>query len=356
LTSSLPVDPDLTLHDFDYELPPGLIAQTPPTDRDGGRMLLVDRGAQSLTDGEVRDFPALLREHDLVVLNNTRVIPARLKGRRETGGAVELLLLNRSGDSNLVWRALARPARRLPPGSIIELLAREGGPAGSAEILSRFDDGEVELRLSENVATDLGVFGEVPLPPYIRSYGGDPDRYQTVFAAVDGSAAAPTAGLHLTPAMLAAIESRGVGIAYVTLQIGLDTFRPVTTERVADHHMHAEWCAVPAETARKITECKASGGRVFAVGTTSARTLESWGQLDPAERDGDYSGWTSIFIAPGYAWTTVDAMLTNFHLPKSTLLMMISSFAGRDLTRQAYIHAIQQRYRFFSFGDAMVIV
>ncbi|MDQ2682929.1 MAG: tRNA preQ1(34) S-adenosylmethionine ribosyltransferase-isomerase QueA [Chloroflexota bacterium] len=298
----------------------------------------------------------MLREHDLVVLNNTRVIPARLRGRRKSGGAVEVLLLNRTDDSGLLWKALARPARKLTPGTVIDLVARDSSDSGWAEILGRFEEGEVELRLSGNVVADLGQFGEVPLPPYIRSYGGDPERYQTVFAQIEGSAAAPTAGLHLTPEMLSEIEVRGARVAYVTLQIGLDTFRPVTVERVAEHKMHAEWCAVPAETAHRIAECKSAGGRVVAIGTTSARTLESWGQLDAEQRAAGYHGWTSIFITPGYRWTTVDAMLTNFHLPKSTLLMMISSFAGRELTRHAYMHAVQQRYRFFSFGDAMVIV
>jgi S-adenosylmethionine:tRNA ribosyltransferase-isomerase len=207
---------------------------------------------------------------------------------------------------------------------------------------------EIELHLVD--------FGEAPLPPYIHAELGDSERYQTVFARVEGSAAAPTAGLHLTDSMMTELSRRGVRRAEVTLQIGLDTFRPVTVDRVADHTIHSEWCEIPAEAAGEIAKARSSGGRVVAVGTTSARTLETWGSFAPEVRAGGWSGRTDIFITPGYAWSTVDAMLTNFHLPKSTLLMMISSFAGGDLTRSAYEHAVRERYRFFSFGDAMLIV
>ena len=349
-----PVDPSLLVADFVYELPPELIAQAPPADRDGGRLLLVERATGRLADRIVRDLPALLHERDLVVLNNTRVLPARLRGRRRTGGAVELLLLNRAGPGE--WEALAKPARKLTAGTEFDVVSRSGDISVRAEILEGREEGRVIVALDPVVESRLEEFGETPLPPYIHQSLDDPGRYQTVFGHVDGSAAAPTAGLHLTDGMLHDLSRRGVERAEVTLQIGLDTFRPVTAERVADHAIHSEWCEIPAETSRSIERCRSGGGRVVAVGTTSARTLETWGSLVDSGRRSGWRGWTDIFITPGYQWTTVDAMLTNFHLPRSTLLMMISSFAGRDLTREAYRHAVRERYRFFSFGDAMLIV
>jgi S-adenosylmethionine:tRNA ribosyltransferase-isomerase len=218
------------------------------------------------------------------------------------------------------------------------------------------DDGRVEIQFDPALDDRLTEFGEIPLPPYIHAKLADSERYQTVYSHVPGSAAAPTAGLHLSEALFREIADRGVNSAEVTLQIGLDTFRPVTVESVADHKIHREWCAVPAETSAAIDQCARDQGRVVAIGTTSARTLETWGALEPALRGQDWSGWTDIFITPGYRWTTVDAMLTNFHLPKSTLLMMITSLAGQELTMAAYRHAVEQRYQFFSFGDAMLIV
>jgi S-adenosylmethionine:tRNA ribosyltransferase-isomerase len=348
------VNPALRVADFDYQLPSELIAQTPPADRDGGRLLLVDRANDSLTDMIVRDLPSLLRERDLVVLNNTRVIPGRLRGRRQTGGAVELLLLDRLGTGR--WEALAKPARKLAPGSSVEIVSRTGDTSAEAQIIDRLPEGRLVVLLPPEIELHLVDFGEAPLPPYIHSELGDSERYQTVFARVEGSAAAPTAGLHLTDSMMTELSRRGVRRAEVTLQIGLDTFRPVTVDRVADHTIHSEWCEIPAEAAEEIASARSSGGRVVAVGTTSARALETWGSLMPEVRARGWSGRTDIFITPGYAWSTVDAMLTNFHLPKSTLLMMISSFAGGDLTRSAYEHAVRERYRFFSFGDAMLIV
>jgi S-adenosylmethionine:tRNA ribosyltransferase-isomerase len=349
-----PIDPTLRVSDFDYLLPQELIAQHPPADRDGGRLLLVDRADGSLTDLTVRDLPVLLHASDLVVVNNTRVIPARLSGRRPTGGAIELLLLNRIRPG--VWEALAKPARKLPPGSEFKLISRSGDVLVRAAVIDNFGDGRINVTFDATVDDRLSEFGTVPLPPYIHERLGNTERYQTVFSHVPGSAAAPTAGLHLSEAILASLDERGVQRAEVTLQIGLDTFRPVTVDRVADHVIHREWCEVPPDTARSIKSCRERHGRVVAIGTTSARTLESWGSLDADQWANGWAGWTGIFITPGYQWTTVNAMLTNFHLPKSTLLMMITSLAGRELTEAAYRHAVEQRYRFFSFGDAMLIV
>ena len=323
-------------------------------DRDGGRLLLVERNSGKLTDLSIRDLPTLLHPHDLVVVNNTRVLPARLRGKRETGGAVELLLLNRIGPGR--WETLAMPARRLQPGARFSLTSLRGDTSVPVLVERNLGDGRVGVQFDPALDDQLGDFGEVPLPPYIHSRLADSERYQTVFSHVPGSAAAPTAGLHLSENVLREFAARGINRAEVTLQIGLDTFRPVTTERVADHEIHREWCSVPAETSAAIDRCRCEKARVVAIGTTSARTLETWGSLDPGKRDRDWADWTGIFITPGYCWTTVDALLTNFHLPKSTLLMMIMSFAGRSLTTAAYQHAVQHRYRFFSFGDAMLIV
>jgi S-adenosylmethionine:tRNA ribosyltransferase-isomerase len=251
---------------------------------------------------------------------------------------------------------LAKPARKLAPGSSVEIVSRTGDTSAEAQIIDRLPEGRLVVLLPPEIELHLVDFGEAPLPPYIHAELGDSERYQTVFARVEGSAAAPTAGLHLTDSMMTELSRRGVRRAEVTLQIGLDTFRPVTVDRVADHTIHSEWCEIPAEAAEEIASARSSGGRVVAVGTTSARALETWGSLMPEVRARGWSGRTDIFITPGYAWSTVDAMLTNFHLPKSTLLMMISSFAGGDLTRSAYEHAVRERYRFFSFGDAMLIV
>lgn len=349
-----PIDPTLRVSDFDYHLPQELIAQHPPNDRDGGRLLLVDRAKGKLTDMTVRDLPMLLRASDLVVVNNTRVIPARLSGRRPTGGAVEVLLLNRVRPGG--WEALAKPARKLTPGATFDLISHSGDTSVPAEVVENFGEGRILVSFDPDLDGRLEEFGAVPLPPYIHEQLGDTERYQTVFSHVPGSAAAPTAGLHLSEAILAQLQDRGVERAEVTLQIGLDTFRPVTVEHVADHVIHREWCVVPRETAVAIQRCREQQARVVAIGTTSARTLETWGSLSSAVRANGWSGWTDIFITPGYHWTTVDAMLTNFHLPKSTLLMMISSLIGRELTEAAYRHAVEQRYRFFSFGDAMLIV
>lgn len=349
------IDPDLRVADFDYHLPEELIAQEPPSERDGGRMLLVHRASGQLTDLTVRHLPSLLSPLDVVVVNNTRVLPARLRGHRVTGGVAEVLLLDRVEPG--VWNALVRPSRKLPPGASINVAAHDGREEPlQIEVTELFGEGRARVALPVEAETVLDRYGETPLPPYIHAKLDDPERYQTVFSREPGSAAAPTAGLHLSETILGELAAQSTRVAEVTLQVGLDTFRPVTVERVADHEIHREWCSVPARSAGLIEKARAGGGRVVAIGTTSARTLESWGRLPEHERASGWSGWTGIFITPGYEWTTVDALLTNFHLPKSTLLMMIHSYAGRELAIAAYEHAIRERYRFFSFGDAMLIV
>lgn len=336
--------------DFYYELPQELIAQTPPADRSASRLLLYDRNTRSITDGVFSDVASHLHPEDVLVRNTTRVIPARLIGVREdTGGHMEFLLLRRAeGDR---WECLAKPARRARPGQEyrvgdglrVRVLGDTGAEGGKL----------VELLYDGILEEVLDRVGQTPLPPYITERLEDPERYQTVYARERGSAAAPTAGLHFTQALLDRLRAQGVRIVDVLLHVGLGTFRPVSAERVEDHHMHAEYCEVTAEAARAINEARAAGGRVVAVGTTSVRTLESAATPDGLVQP--FAGQTSIFITPGYAFRAVDALITNFHLPESTLLMLVSAFAGREEMLRVYRHAVQQRYRFFSFGDAMLI-
>lgn len=336
--------------DFYYELPQELIAQTPPADRSASRLLLYDRNTRSITDGVFSDVASHLHPGDVLVRNTTRVIPARLIGVREnTGGHMEFLLLRRAeGDR---WECLAKPARRARPG-------QEYRVGGGLRVRVLGDTGAeggklVELLYDGILEEVLDRVGQTPLPPYITERLEDPERYQTVYARERGSAAAPTAGLHFTQALLDRLRAQGVRIVDVLLHVGLGTFRPVSAERVEDHHMHAEYCEVTAEAARAINEARAAGGRVVAVGTTSVRTLESAATPDGLVQP--FAGQTSIFITPGYAFRAVDALITNFHLPESTLLMLVSAFAGREEMLRVYRHAVQQRYRFFSFGDAMLI-
>lgn len=344
------VDPGLRLSDFDYELPQELIAQVPLVERDASRLLVVNRTTGELIHSAVRSLPDWLEPGDMLVVNNSRVIPARVFARKATGGRVEFLLLHR--DPGGTWTALARPAKSLRAG--MRLFAGEQGSGTEIEVIEKAADGEVFLRFTGEGDGDLDRIGAVPLPPYIRAKLERDERYQTIYARVPGSSAAPTAGLHITEALRAALLDKGIGWAEVTLHIGLDTFRPVTVERVSEHPIHAEWCRMPAETAQALLNTRASGKRVIAVGTTSARTLELWSRMGtPAA---GFEAWADLFITPGYRWGVVDAMLTNFHLPRSTLLMMISSFAGTALVRRAYAEAIADRYRFFSFGDAMLIL
>lgn len=336
--------------DFYYDLPKELIAQTPAPVRSESRLLCLDRSRRSLTDGVFTDVLSHLHAGDVLVRNNTRVIPARLIGRRpETGGTMEFLLLRRlSGDC---WECLCRPAKRAKAGVVYEVSEEL-----SVKILSEAEmDGgkQVELLYEGIFEEVLDRAGQMPLPPYITERLEDKERYQTVYAVTRGSAAAPTAGLHFTPELLAAIEEKGVGIVDVLLHVGLGTFRPVSEENIEDHRMHLEYYEVTQEAARAINEARQNGGRIVCVGTTSVRTLESVATAEGLIRPG--AGFTGIYITPGYRFKAVDALITNFHLPESTLLMLVSAFAGREQVLEAYDHAVAERYRFFSFGDAMLI-
>ena len=332
--------------DFDYHLPESSIAQTPLEPRDSSRLLVLHRDSGQLEHRIFRDLSGLLRPNDLLVLNQTRVIPARIYARKPTGGRVELLLLRRR--DLLRWEALIG-GKGLRVGSKIRV---EGGP--EATILEFLDGAERLLFFAEPIEPYLPKVGNVPLPPYIHETLTDPERYQTVYAREPGSAAAPTAGLHFTPRLLDELKGMGVNTAYVTLHVGLDTFAPVTEENPATHKIHTEWCQLPQETADAINQTRAAGGRVIAVGTTSVRTLETAANLQSPIST--FTGPTSIYILPGYQFKVVDAMITNFHLPKSTLIMLVSAFAGREKILETYETAIKEGYRFYSFGDAMLIL
>jgi S-adenosylmethionine:tRNA ribosyltransferase-isomerase len=341
--------------DFDYSLPTELIAQEPLQRRDDSRLLVLDRASRTIHHSRFRDLGDWLLPGDLLVANNSRVIPARLHGVRVgTGGAVEVLLLRRRDDGT--WSALAKPAKRLKRGDRVEFAPRAPGTGPALAIVAdNLGEGELLLGFGDLEDERLDAYGELPIPPYIRSVPEDATRYQTVYAAVPGSAAAPTAGMHFTPDLIEDLRQRGFDWAEVTLHVGLDTFRPVTAETVADHPIHQEWCEVPATTAEAIAECHGRGSRIIAVGTTVARTLETLGERWRDDDPVGFSGFTNTFIVPGHQWKLVDALLTNFHLPRSTLLMLVSALAGKEAILEAYAEAIRNRYRFFSFGDAMLI-
>ncbi len=351
-----PAQSDLLASDFDFDLPPELIAQTPIEPRDASRLLRLDRVSGAIDHAMIRDLPAILRPGDLLVANNSRVLPARLHGvRSETGGRVELLLLRNLGDHR--WRTLARPARRLHPDERIEILDAAGNRSGRTITVEAGEgDGQLIVEIPPDLASQLDRYGEMPLPPYIRERLGGQERYQTTYSSVDGSAAAPTAGLHFTDDLRARLKDRGIGWSEVTLHVGLDTFRPMQTERVSEHRIHTEWCTVSDETARRIAETRRDGGRVIAVGTTAARVLETLGRQWDDDRPAGLTIDTDIFIVPGHRWVLVNGLLTNFHLPKSTLMLLVSALGGRNHILAAYTAAIDARYRFFSFGDAMLIV
>ena len=337
--------------DFDFDLPEELIAQTPLEKRDASRLLVVDKETGAFSDQHFDQIIDQLQPGDALVMNNTRVLPARLYGiKPETGGHVELLLLkNTQGDD---WEVLAKPAKRLRVGAQISF----GDGRLTATVVEELDHGGRIVRFAyEGIFLEvLESLGEMPLPPYIHEKLADRERYQTVYAKENGSAAAPTAGLHFTEELLEQIAAKGVKLVYLTLHVGLGTFRPVSVDSLDDHEMHSEFYSLSEEAAQTLRQVKANGGRVIAVGTTSIRTLETIGSKFQGQIQAD-SGWTNIFIKPGYEWKVVDAFSTNFHLPKSTLVMLVSAFAGRSLTLEAYEHAIAERYRFFSFGDAMFI-
>ncbi|HEM4331199.1 TPA: tRNA preQ1(34) S-adenosylmethionine ribosyltransferase-isomerase QueA [Streptococcus suis] len=337
--------------DFDFDLPEELIAQVPLEKRDSSKLLILDREKQSMVDSHFDHIIDQLNPGDALVMNNTRVLPARLYGYKpETMGHVELLLLKNTQGNQ--WEVLAKPAKRLKVGTTVAF----GDGRLTATIVEELEHGGriVEFSYEGIFLEVLESLGEMPLPPYIHEKLEDRERYQTVYAKENGSAAAPTAGLHFTQELLEKIEAKGVKLVYLTLHVGLGTFRPISVDNVDEHEMHSEFYNLSAEAAQTLNQVKDSGGRIVAVGTTSIRTLETIGNKFDGRLEAD-SGWTNIFIKPGYNFRIVDAFSTNFHLPKSTLVMLVSAFAGREFTLDAYKHAVEERYRFFSFGDAMFI-
>lgn len=336
--------------DFHFELPQELIAQTPLERRDASRLLTLDKLTGQTGHHLFTDLPELLNPGDCLVMNDSRVIPARLFGKRESGGAVELVLLQDLGEGR--WLSLARPGRKVRPGDKLTF----GDDTLTATVEEVAEDGNRVIRFHyEGIFLEvLERLGRVPLPPYITEELEDAERYQTVYAKAPGSAAAPTAGLHFTPELLKRLEDRGIALTTITLHVGLGTFRPVKTENIEDHDMHAEYCIIEQGAADVISRTRATGGKVVCIGTTSCRTIES-----RAEADGTilpYAGWTNCFIYPGYTFKCMDGLITNFHLPESTLIMLVAALAGREHVLAAYNEAVANRYRFFSFGDAMLIL
>lgn len=337
----------LRTSDFDYRLPPALIAQTPAEPRDHSRLMTLSIADGSIGHHRFYDLPSLLRADDVMVFNESRVMAARLRGRRGTGGAVELLLLSRLSPG--VWHAIGRPGRGLREGATFEI----GEGAVKGEVLQVEAGGERVVRLDDE--SRLAELGSAPLPPYITETLEDAERYQTVYARVEGSAAAPTAGLHFTPELLARLRDKGIRTAFALLHVGWDSFRPVKGEDAAQHKMHSEYWEISEDVAALIRDAKGSGRRVVAVGTTTARLLENAAALSEDGLPQAGSGWADIFITPGHRFRAVDALITNFHLPRSTLLMLTSALAGRDAMMRAYAEAVERGYRFYSFGDAMLI-
>lgn len=342
-------------HDFYYELPPELIAQTPIERRDASRLLALDKVTGKWEHRHFYELPSLLRPGDCLIMNDSRVLPARLLGSRvhtdgTLGGACEVLLLIDRGEN--VWECLVRPGKKLRKGAKVsfgeagELTGEVVDEVEGGNRLVRFDYAGIFLEVLERL-------GRMPLPPYIKAELEDRERYQTVYSRVSGSAAAPTAGLHFTRELMEEVRAMGVNIGYVTLHVGLGTFRPVKEEEITDHDMHSEYCVISQETADLINRTRVAGGRVICVGTTSCRTIESW--ADESGHMEAKAGWTNIFIYPGYRFKVMDALITNFHLPESTLIMLVSALAGREHVLAAYEEAVRERYRFFSFGDAMFI-
>lgn len=341
----------MNLKDFYYDLPEELIAQDPLLQRDQSRLLVLDKESGDFEHKHFRNLLEHLVPGDCLVLNDTRVLPARLIGEREgTGAKIEVLLLKRQ-DAD-VWETLVKPGKKMKPGARVSF----GDGLLNAEVLDVIEDGNRLIRFEyEGIFEEiLDQLGQMPLPPYITHQLEDKNRYQTVYAKNNGSAAAPTAGLHFTPDLLEEIKAKGVEIAYVTLHVGLGTFRPVKVDNILEHHMHSEYYCLEPEEAEKINKAARSGNRVISVGTTSCRTLESVGNPDGTVNAG--SGWTDIFIYPGYQFKVIKGLVTNFHLPESTLLMLVSALAGREHIMKAYEEAVKERYRFFSFGDAMLII
>ena len=343
---------DMQLSSYTYQLPKELIAQTPIADRAGSRLLRLDKGTGDVVHTEFRNIKNFLNPGDCLVINDTKVLPARLVGQRSTGGAVEVMLLRRLEDD--LWEALVKPGKNARTGETVTF--GENSTLSCTIEDDSLPDGKRLVRFTyEGIFEEvLAAIGEMPLPPYITEKLKEKDRYQTVYAEHEGSVAAPTAGLHFTPEVLQDIEAVGVKIVRITLHVGLGTFRPVKVENVKEHTMHEEFCIVSPQAADTINSCRDGGGRVICVGTTSCRTLET--MCNSSGRVNCGSMWTGIFIYPGYKFKVMDGLLTNFHLPESTLLMLVSAFAGREHILSAYNQAVEQRYRFFSFGDAMLII
>ena len=359
----------LKTEEFDYTLPPERIAQTPVEPRDASRLMVIDRETGRIAHHHFYDLPNILRPGDVLVANDSRVIPARLFARKPTGGRVEILLLVKRDDTT--WEALVR-GHRVRPGLHLHL---EQAPDVEVEVVEVTPAGGRILRFSRPVDDLLPQVGNVPLPPYIHRPLDDPERYQTVYARVAGSAAAPTAGLHFTPRLIQTLEEKGIGFHFVTLHVGLDTFRPITEEVVEAHRIHSEWAELTPDTAAALNQAKAEGRRIIAVGTTSVRVLETathpeyikgedaqvgWPEDTPAHIPREplvpFRGWTELYITPGFEFRAVDALITNFHLPRSTLLVLVAAFMGKELMMRAYEEAIREGYRFYSFGDAMLIL
>jgi len=341
--------------DFDYHLPKELIAQFPIEPRDASRLMVLDRKTGAIEHRIFHDLADYLAAGDVLICNESRVVPARLFGRKvPTGGKVEMLLVAKRGEQ--VWEVLTK-GRKVKAGTRIEL-DRDGGRGVVGEVIGQAGEGARLIEFEARIEPLLDELGVVPLPPYIHEPLEEPERYQTIYARVKGSVAAPTAGLHFTLQLMKELEAKGVEFAFVTLHIGLDTFRPVRTENVEDHPMHSEYCQLSPEVAEHINRAKAKGGRIIAVGTTSVRVLETAVRnLEPETWNlKPFTGWTDLFIYPGYQFRAVDALVTNFHLPRSTLLMLVAAFTGKELIDRAYQEAIQRGYRFYSFGDAMLIL
>jgi S-adenosylmethionine:tRNA ribosyltransferase-isomerase len=339
--------------DFDYHLPPELIAQTPTTIRDQSRLLVLNRQNGVLEHRKFTDIIDYLHAGDVLVFNNSRVIPARLKGKRvDTGGSVEILLLRKLDDGT--WQALVKPGKRVRQRTLVEISNSETGTTVTAEAVDSGEDGTRVVRFSDNSL--LPDLGEVPLPPYIHTHLDDPELYQTIYAEPEGSAAAPTAGLHFTPQLIEKIREMGVECLFTTLHIGLDTFRPVKEDNPQEHIIHSEYGILDDYASFEINKAKNENRRVICVGTTSVRLVEAAAQSSTGNEIQPYEGWVNLYILPGYRFKVADAMITNFHLPRSTLIMMVSAFAGTEVIKAAYKEAVENRFRFFSFGDAMLIL
>ena len=342
--------------DFDYSLPPEFIAQTPAEPRDQSRLMVLRHSDGSIEHHRFSEIVEFLRPTDVLVLNDTRVIPARLKAQKGSGGKAEILLLRRLEPG--LWEALVKPSKRIAVGDKVELVGTQPGSKGKTvfvEVLERKEDGVRIVRFADEAIVE--ALGQIPLPPYIHDYHGDRERYQTVYSREKGSVAAPTAGLHFTPGLLSQIREKGIDLVFVTLHVGLDTFRPIREEDPRQHHIHHEFGVLTPEAAARLTKARNDGHRIICVGTTAVRLLEQ-AALASKGTEGlkPFQGWVELFILPGHRFRLVDVMVTNFHLPRSTLLMLVSAFGGNDLIRRAYEEAIRERYRFYSFGDAMLII